>query len=53
MKNSIQCLKTMLLKEEKLSLEQLNSIKGGCGSPNDPKRCNNAKSKDTKLKTKF
>lgn len=43
----------MLLKEEKLSLEQLNSIKGGCGSPNDPKRCHNSKLEFSKIKTKF
>jgi bacteriocin-like protein len=39
MKNSIQNLKTLLVAAEKLTIEQLNNIIGGCGSPNDPKRC--------------
>lgn len=39
----ISNLKMVLTKEEKLTLEQLNTIKGGaCGSPNDPRRCKNA-----------
>ncbi len=42
MKNSLQILKTLLIEEEKLSTEQLHMIKGGCGSPNDPRRCNNS-----------
>ncbi len=41
MKNSIQDLKAILVKGEKLSTEHLVAIKGGgrCGSPTDPKRC--------------
>lgn len=42
MKNSIQDLKDLLVKGEKLSIQQLLVIKGGgarCGSPTDPKRC--------------
>ena len=39
MKNSIQDLKGLLTKEEKLSNEKLAAIKGGCGSIPDPKRC--------------
>ncbi len=39
MKNSIQDLKDLLAKGEKLSTQQLLVIKGGCGSPTDPKRC--------------
>ena len=42
MKNSIQNLKTLLSTAEKLPIEQLNNVKGGCGSPNDPKRCRNS-----------
>ena len=39
---SIQNLKTSLTKAEKLSFKELTNIKGGCGSPNDPRRCKNA-----------
>ena len=39
MKNSIQDLKDLLAKGEKLSAEHLVAIKGGCGSRTDPKRC--------------
>ena len=39
MKNSIQDLKSLLSKGEKLSKEKLASVKGGCGSVTDPKRC--------------
>lgn len=39
MKNSIIDLKTVFTKQEKLSVEQLKTIKGGCGNPNDPRRC--------------
>ena len=41
MKNSIQELKSLLTKGEKLSNEKLAAIKGGasCGSITDPRRC--------------
>ncbi len=39
MKISIIDLKMLLTKQEKLSIEQLKTIKGGCGNPNDPRRC--------------
>ncbi len=44
MKNSIQDLKSLLTKGEKLSTEQLVAVKGGaaaacCGTITDPKRC--------------
>ena len=39
MKNSIQDLKNLLAKGEKLSMEHLAAIKGGCGTVADPKRC--------------
>ena len=39
MKNSIQDLKDLLPKGEKLSTEHLVEIKGGCGTRTDPKRC--------------
>ena len=39
MKNSIQELKNLLSKGEKLSTDKLTAIKGGCGTVTDPKRC--------------
>ncbi len=41
MKNSIQDLKSLLTKGEKLSNEKLTDVKGGCacGSITDPRRC--------------
>lgn len=41
MKNSIQDLKNILTKGEKISNEKLAAIKGGCGTVADPKRCTN------------
>ena len=39
MKNSIQDLKNLLTKGEKLSNEKLMAVKGGCGTVKDPRRC--------------
>ena len=39
MKNSIQDLKSLLTKGEKLSNEKLVAVKGGCGTITDPRRC--------------
>ncbi len=39
MKNSIQDLKNLLTKGEKLSNEKLTAVKGGCGTVTDPRRC--------------
>lgn len=41
MKNSIQDLKALLTKGEKLSTEKQLAVRGGCGTITDPKRCTN------------